>query len=799
MRIKRVEADQFAGLISKEIEFDKGLNILVGDNESGKSTIVDFIFHMLFKDIKIDKRSDNEFVEKYFPRKLNGVNVDCISGTIVFETENGKYKLNKDWIIGNGTAKLVMPDGYITQDMAKINEVLLNELSYRSGVYNEIVFASQKRSQLAVESIMRSLSKRSSDAAYAETRSDFASTVKRAALETGGVALEKVETEIVSEIDKLIGNWDFDKNMPKDGLKRGINSKWKTNVGLILSAYYDVEETRVALKNQEELEKEIEIIKADIKTLKDRRDILSKEKEDFHKHSNNLIQFSLLSDKINNIANELSNQLDCLNRWPDLVDKKAKLMDLKTQKEYATVRNQIDLVEKANNHFIECEKIVSGLIEVDTDDIKTIRNNTSAILMEESKLSGMDITAKIEKLSDIPVDVISESTGNIISSDNGLYSINDAVVFNVPGVAKISLSKKGVNPEGVKANIASLRDEINAIYSKYSVNDVSEIEIKSEQYKEAIRERENAKSLLERELSGDTLENIALKRKSMPENVLPLEEINEKISDLCGQKSLDLYIGALENEIDSYESKYSTQNALSETIESLKKELEEKKEQIERIDKIPDEFKVIRNPEEYENNLKNNLANIESQMEDLANRLSEETRKTDIKSSEEYYDELNEKETIFNNRKKEYEHWKHIFETFTELKNEVGGKDVSDIEQKFKEYLEEISDKGINLLEFDENIFARLSSGPHVLTYDILSEGTKDTISLAFRLAMLEHLYPNGGGLAVFDDPFTDMDPGRVEKSCRLIQKFAENNQVIFITCDNKYESMLSGNIVKII
>lgn len=84
----------------------------------------------------------------------------------------------------------------------------------------------------------------------------------------------------------------------------------------------------------------------------------------------------------------------------------------------------------------------------------------------------------------------------------------------------------------------------------------------------------------------------------------------------------------------------------------------------------------------------------------------------------------------------------------------------------------------------DEKMEVQLASGKRELTYDILSEGTRDTISLAFRLAMLEHLYPEGNGLAVFDDPFTDMDVKCQEKSYELIQKFAEKNQVILVTYD---------------
>jgi len=90
-----------------------------------------------------------------------------------------------------------------------------------------------------------------------------------------------------------------------------------------------------------------------------------------------------------------------------------------------------------------------------------------------------------------------------------------------------------------------------------------------------------------------------------------------------------------------------------------------------------------------------------------------------------------------------------------------------------------------------------IRSGENSITYEILSEGTKDTIALAFRLAMLEHLFPNGGGLVVFDDPFTEMDESRTKQACRLVQRFADaGNQVIFVTCDNKYKNLLSGRVV---
>ena len=61
----------------------------------------------------------------------------------------------------------------------------------------------------------------------------------------------------------------------------------------------------------------------------------------------------------------------------------------------------------------------------------------------------------------------------------------------------------------------------------------------------------------------------------------------------------------------------------------------------------------------------------------------------------------------------------------------------------------------------------------------------------------LKHLFPEGGCVAVFDDPFTDMDPKRTAQACRLIEDFAKDNQVIFVSCDDKYTQYMNGNVIR--
>ena len=143
-------------------------------------------------------------------------------------------------------------------------------------------------------------------------------------------------------------------------------------------------------------------------------------------------------------------------------------------------------------------------------------------------------------------------------------------------------------------------------------------------------------------------------------------------------------------------------------------------------------------------------------------------------------------------------HWKHIEEVYLRRKSEFNNAPMQDIAECFAHYLGLIS-RGRDAAEFPEpdGPEPRLYSSGRLLDYAKLSEGTKDTVALAYRLAVLDHLFPEGGGVAVFDDPFTDMDTERTEQSCALLREFAGRHQVIFLTCREEYLPALGGNVIR--
>lgn len=100
MKIKKISCTQFAGVRDCSVSLDGGVNVIFGKNESGKSTLVNLLSRTLFQNAKLrlNLQNDKDFKNLYFPGEVkDGTKGDFADGEITFETENGSYKLSKEW------------------------------------------------------------------------------------------------------------------------------------------------------------------------------------------------------------------------------------------------------------------------------------------------------------------------------------------------------------------------------------------------------------------------------------------------------------------------------------------------------------------------------------------------------------------------------------------------------------------------------------------------------------------------------------------------------------------------------
>ena len=85
MKIKSLKINGFGKIKDKEIDLKDGINIVYGENESGKSTVLKFIIGMLYGSSKNKRGKDISDFEKFTPW-----NIENFSGKLKYDLDNGE-------------------------------------------------------------------------------------------------------------------------------------------------------------------------------------------------------------------------------------------------------------------------------------------------------------------------------------------------------------------------------------------------------------------------------------------------------------------------------------------------------------------------------------------------------------------------------------------------------------------------------------------------------------------------------------------------------------------------------------
>lgn len=789
MKIKEVRCDQFAGLRDREIDLKSGLNLIIGENESGKSTLVELIYRMFFQSSPLDARRDKDFKENYFPKSIGKYQGDTIDGVIKFETEEGVYKLSKEWSKRDGTCKLTLPDGGTVRDPDTISEILAGILQYGKAVYDELVFASQRREQTVLNGL---LGGKASD-----NVEELAGTITKAVMETGGIDIDKMENRLDEIVTSYEGHWDFDSDMPERGRARGIGNKWQKGVGRVLSAYYEKEEAAAAFSEAEDAERNVERINADIAETKGLRDRCREKKDCFDTVRSRLAERHSNKRLLEKTEAEYADMQKALSDWPRYTEQLAAAESLQKELVLSKTKAKYDKVKETVEQRNAAENKLTAIGEVDAEDVRKAIGLESEIVKCEGKLHGMDISTRVKKLGAGDVLIRSCVTGELLNTDGGSLDITEAVEISVPGVVTIELSPKDTDVGAIGAMLEKPRGELSAIFDKHSVSSVKELKEKQESAARLASELAMIKSRIEALLDGASWEELESEAASVSGSVRAANIIDADIKALCNMP-IDRFIGSASSSISRCAEKYGSPEKLSADMRSSEETLRKLRISIASSESIPPEFQNINDPDEYSETLRNQIEGYEKTVERLTASLSEAERGLRERSAEEYAEDCQRANAVFEGLKAEHARWAHIRSVFLKVKNANRGDPLEDIEREFGNYLSVMSEGNIKLESIGEELNTSITSGNSQLTAAILSEGTKDTVSLAFRLAVLRHLYPDGGCVAVFDDPFTDMDPKRTKQACRLIEEFAKDNQVIFISCDEKYSELMPGNIIRV-
>lgn len=231
--------------------------------------------------------------------------------------------------------------------------------------------------------------------------------------------------------------------------------------------------------------------------------------------------------------------------------------------------------------------------------------------------------------------------------------------------------------------------------------------------------------------------------------------------------------------------------------------LEKAESDLAKLGEIPAEYADIKNPDMY-------LAMLESKAKEqqklkeaaaqakVAAQTKLESRRVSV-AGKNLTAERDQAEQEFAAQKELLAHWNHILEVFQAQKAAQASHPMEDMAARFSENLKAITGGTVDSESANKDaVDVAVYSQDRRVRYSTLSEGTKEAVSLAFRLAVLDHLFPNGGGVIIFDDPMTNMDTDRAAAACKLLKEAGTRHQIIFLTCREEYLPMLAGHEIRV-
>ncbi|MEE1160491.1 MAG: AAA family ATPase [Acutalibacteraceae bacterium] len=138
MKIKSVNIAAFGGLKNKVIDFSDGFNVVYGDNENGKTTVMSFIKMMFYGSGRASAQIAKNARKKYMP--WDG---SAMAGSIDFELKGKNYRLEREFRSSDSTDKVALCDLDLGTREAVSPDIGVKLLGLTSAAFERSVFIGQ--------------------------------------------------------------------------------------------------------------------------------------------------------------------------------------------------------------------------------------------------------------------------------------------------------------------------------------------------------------------------------------------------------------------------------------------------------------------------------------------------------------------------------------------------------------------------------------------------------------------------------------------------------------------------------
>ena len=833
MKIKKIEVENFGRLKNTVINLKDGIQIIYGENEAGKSTLMEFIKIMLY-----GKKANTKLCNSRAP--WDG---SKMGGAIEFQHKGKIYSLKKDLDKNKNFFRCISDDEIIqlakNEEIGKkflgINMEEFERSSYIS-CFGDEIFALNKNSGKIVKDMVLNL------------------------VSTGDENISKKQAD--ERLDNAIKYLKKKDNRSNSGLIDELENK-KSELEMAL---YSINSGRKTQRSQDEISKEISKINkkiqkmssiknelknlnlcARLKNLNELALLLEKRNAYRTKIENSGIKFensekiiNILSDKeskIQNLSNEVSNLKKTIKNSPQIsqeffkevknlfqkkeeIEKKISIINKKISADINSIKEEEDLInkklEELNNLKLETEKLDKQLRE--RKNFKKYFLLSAALftplffitLYKIAGLSALFLIATILFFMFLcfTYHSIFKNKKIAIEGEYNKWAQLCQKTQNEIEIKKEALHKSvyKLKTELFELKLFELKIEIfsnNLAFNSYAnlAKEINNALLNEKKSLEAQRER----------LSFNIKNNLNIKNcKSFDEllnkynkNMAMLDILNTKNISLLNLKK-DFALSVCQyNNIDSYESALAYFNSLKNDIEEeskknheilyLKKVLDLESEDFNYIKNLISEFKAENFQKfDYNLNFEKRLSlekeleelekeDLDSQKDILINEINKILEASRIKADlEKVENELKEKTLCLESLKFAKE---KLDESYKELKMKI----VPEIKKMSSDIFYKLTLNKYNSISFQDNGSIIIEDIPDK-DYKLFSSGTIDQAYLSVRLSLSKIISQNKKVPIFIDDILARYDDNRLKSTINYLKDYSLVNgvQIIIFTC-HKY------------
>jgi exonuclease SbcC len=807
MILSRLQIHTFGCFINHRMDFKEGLNVVLGPNEAGKSTL----FHAVQKTLLVPSRLKKLDFEREMVRFLPVGGGDTVETELEFRIGSGRFVLRRSWGSRPGS-QLVLPEGSALNDENAIREKLETLLPARPGTFKSVLMSYQSGLARTIEEL------KSDPTGALQSLSDI---LRRAVLETDGVSIDRFKGRVEALYDRHFSHWDSKQSLPEKG--KGVENPWVKEVGEILRAFYGKERIRISLKKARDYEERLDALNGEIqqsaKQLAEGEAFLRRNKkpvEDAREHRTLEAELRALQSQIEMMKKANSEwpvserKIEETIRFvPSLEEKRESLQmekkEVEIEEKNKGLREKVRRILQKKEALQQAEEKFRSVHVLQRADLEEIRKASGRLHQMKASLEAGKLSVHLKTKEDSAVTIQRDFDPEFLQK----ISKDAPLRLEAGGRVRLTHSEWEIEVTSGKTNFNEKQqayhqteEHLGRLLHNHGVDTLEQAIEANRIYEDHLTEVNKAGEQLSAERGTEAYEDLESKVRAVGEQkaTRPIAEVIEELARLQYQiEGVKKDLVYHQDVVSSYEGKYTSKDhLLLDLAEAVRKE-KHLTEKIGQLSALPEDAADPNTFVRHYEQIQTEVEQMREKRNELLLRRADLEKEAPEASAEELGQGLSEAEEQFASVVKQGKAIERIRTLTQSLLGKMDAGTFTHLKKELEEAVSQLTARRYTQIEMTGCLPQGFLRGDgNRLPYELLSQGTMNILSLALRLVMAEYFLNRAEGFLMMDDPLVDLDPERQKRAGEKLKVFAEKRQLLIFTCHPSSADLLGGHLIRL-